>query len=123
MLVQLALGEYFPLMHFFMPLFLFMLGYNTINAYFCVGLKCADHLSPRWGRPIYYGYAVAALLLFSFLGTSQAQTVMAIAGVLLLIINGFGIFMLRHEISFNVSPSRTAEQKDPVLSKISLEKI
>ncbi len=123
MLVQTALGEYFPLMHFFMPLFLFMLGYNTINAYFCVGLKCADHLSPRWGRPLYYAYAVTALLLFSFLGTSQAQTVMAIAGVLLLIINGFGIFMLRHEISFNVTPSKTTEQKDPVLAEISFEKI
>lgn len=102
LMVQLSLGQYFPYMEIFMPIFLFMLGYNTINAYFCVGLKCADHLSPRFGRAIYYGYAVAALLLFSFMGTSQAQSVMAVAGVSLLIINSCGIFILRNEISFNL---------------------
>jgi AGCS family alanine or glycine:cation symporter len=110
MLVQNALGQYFPYMHYFMPLFLFLLGYNTINAYFCVGLKCAEHLSPKWGRGSYFAYAVVALIIFSFLGTAQAQTVMAIAGVSLLMINGAGIFMLRHEISFNLSPS-TGQQK------------
>lgn len=118
MLVQMALGQYFPYMHYFMPLFLFMLGYNTINAYFCVGLKCAEHLSPRWGRSVYYGYAVAALLLFSFMGTAQAQTVMAIAGVSLLLINGYGIFLLRHEISFNLEEPAKAPataKLDPVL--------
>lgn len=104
-LVQTALGQYFPYMNIFMPIFLFILGYNTINAYFCVGLKCAQHLSPTLGRPIYYTYAVIALLLFSFMGSAQAQSVMAIAGVSLLIINGCGIFILRNEISFNIGPS------------------
>lgn len=112
MLVQSALGQYFPYMHFFMPLFLFMLGYNTINAYFCVGLKCAEYLAPRWGRVLYYAYAVVALLIFSFMGTSQAQTVMAIAGVSLLIINGCGIFMLRHEISFNLNQPELTKDKE-----------
>jgi alanine or glycine:cation symporter, AGCS family len=114
MLVQTALGQYFPYMHFFMPFFLFILGYNTINAYFCVGLKCADHLAPRWGRPVYYAYAIAALLLFSFMGTAQAQTVMAIAGVCLLLINGCGIFILRHEISFNLVPEKAPQTVEPV---------
>lgn len=109
MLVQTALGQHFPYMNIFMPLFLFMLGYNTINAYFCVGLKCADYLSPRFGRKIYYVYAVAALLLFSFMGTSQAQAAMAVAGVSLLIINSIGIFFLRHEISFNL---KVGEESD-----------
>ncbi|MBA2370004.1 MAG: sodium:alanine symporter family protein [Candidatus Protochlamydia sp.] len=103
MLVQLSLAKYFPYTQYFMPLFLFMLGYNTINAYFCVGLKCADYISPKFGRPFYYAYAVVALLIFSFLGTSQAQAAMAIAGVSLLIINGLGIFILRHEISFDLA--------------------
>ncbi len=109
-LVQTALGQYFPYMHFFMPVFLFLLGYNTINAYFCVGLKCAEHLSPRWGRPLYYAYAVTALLLFSFIGTAQAQGVMALAGVCLLIINGCGIFLLRHEISFDLRTGTAPEK-------------
>lgn len=123
MLVQMALGKYFPYMQFFMPLFLFMLGYNTINAYFCVGLKCAEHLAPRWGRTVYYIYAVLALVIFSFMGTAQAQTVMAIAGVSLLLINGIGIFMLRHEISFNLTPELDSKKKEPVLSEISLEQV
>jgi len=113
MLVQLALSQYFPYMEVFIPLFLFMLGYNTINAYFCVGLKCADYLSPRFGRKIYYAYAVAALVVFSFLGTTQAQTVMAIAGVSLLIVNSIGIFILRDEISFDLKG-----EEEPVLRPI-----
>jgi AGCS family alanine or glycine:cation symporter len=108
LMVQTALSNHFPFMNIFMPIFIFMLGYNTINAYFCVGLKCASHLSQKWGRTLYYLYAVAALLLFSFMGTNQAQMVMAIAGVSLLIINGIGIYKLRHEISFNL-PSEAAE--------------
>lgn len=117
MMVQSALGEYFPYMHFFMPLFLFLLGYNTINAYFCVGLKCAEYLSPRFGRLLYYIYAVVALLVFSFMGTNQAQTVMAIAGVSLLIINGYGIFCLRNEISFDLSVETVpmVESENPVI--------
>lgn len=103
LLVQQALGKYFPYMHFFMPLFLLMLGYNTINAYFCVGLKCATYLSPAYGKSFYYFYAVTVLILFSFMEVRHAQTVMAIAGVSLLIINGWGIFLLRDEISFNLS--------------------
>lgn len=126
MLVQTALGNYFPYMQFFIPVFLFMLGYNTINAYFCVGLKCAEQLSPRWGRPAYYVYAIAALLIFSFLGTAQAQTIMAIAGVSLLIINGYGIFRMRHEISFDLSaseklPDAKAAESGLVLSEASVE--
>lgn len=104
MLVQASLGLYFPYMEFFMPLFLFLLGYNTINAYFCVGLKCASHLSPRFGKPVFYAYAVVVLILFSFMGTIQAQSVMAIVGASLLIINGYGIFCLRNEISFELNP-------------------
>ena len=121
MLVQTALSQYFPYMHFFMPLFLFMLGYNTINAYFCVGLKCAEHLSVKWGRKLYYSYAILALITFSFMGTTQAQTVMAIAGVSLLLINGYGMFILRDKISFHLPHQEkfVASQADPsVISEI-----
>lgn len=109
LMVQSALGQYFPYMDIFMPVFFFLLGYNTINAYFCAGLKCVDHLAPKYGRPIYFVYAATALFVFSFMGTSQAQTIMAIAGVSLLIINGYGIFCLRHEISFNLDGEQDAQ--------------
>lgn len=102
MLVQMALGKYFPYMHLFMPLFLFLVGYATINAYFCVGLKCAEFLMPKYGRMLYYVYAVVVLVVFSFFDTILAQSFMAIAGGLLLIINSWGIFMLRDQISYNL---------------------
>ena len=90
-------------------------------------MKCAEHLSSRWGRPLYFVYAVLALLLFSFMGTAQAQTVMAIAGASLLVINGIGIFMLRNEISFQLSTDSLSESKikeeNLALSNISLEQI
>lgn len=108
MLVQMALSQHFPYMDLFIPIFLFMLGYNTINAYFCVGLKCAAYLSPTKGRKIYYGYAIIALLFFSFTGTAEAQAIMAIAGVSLLIINGIAIFRLREEISFDLVEEKTS---------------
>jgi AGCS family alanine or glycine:cation symporter len=109
MLVQSVLREYFPYIDLFMPIFLFILGYNTINAYFCVGLKCAQYLSIRWGKILYYTYAISAFLLFSLIGTAQAQTIMAIAGVLLLIINGYGVFVLRNEISFQLPQEQVIE--------------
>lgn len=119
MLIQTILSDYFPYMHYFMPFFLFMLGYNTINAYFCVGLKCSEFLSPRWGRKVYLTYAVFALLLFSFIGTAQAQAVMAVAGVSLLMINCVGIFILRKEISF----TPPLEEVQPVGEKLPVEEM
>ena len=95
-----------------------MLGYNTINAYFCVGLKCASFLSPRWGRPVYFFYAIGALVLFSFMGTAQAQAVMAVAGVSLLIINGIGIFRLREEISFELASDKELSMEEAALEKV-----
>lgn len=101
-LVQEALGQYFPYMHFFMPFFLFLVGYATINAYFCVGLKCAEFLMPRGGKAAYYVYAALVLVAFSFVDTTVAQAVMAIAGGFLLIINSIGIFMLRNHVSYKI---------------------
>lgn len=109
MMVQAALGQHFPYMHLFMPLFLFLLGYSTINAYFCVGLKCADFLSPKRGRLIFYIYAIVSLIIFSFAGVNQAQTAMTIVNGLLLVINCYGIFRLRNEISYKLEESAPAK--------------
>ncbi len=113
LLVQTALAQYFPYMHFFMPIFLFVLGYSTINAYFCVGLKSAEFLSPKFGRPIYFIYAVVALAFSSFVGTAHAQSIMSIANGMLLVLNCYGIFRLRREISYNLDA--TEQVKVPAL--------
>ncbi len=108
LLVQVALEQYFPYMNFFMPLLLFMLGYSTINAYFLVGLKSAQFLSPKWGRKLYFVYAVVALFIFSFVESYEAQIVMSFVNGLLLIINGWAVWRLRHEISFDFAEEETA---------------
>lgn len=100
MLVQTALGQYFPYMHFFMPFFLFLLGYSTINAFFLVGIKSAEFVGGKIGKTVYYLFSIAMFFVFSMMGTDQAQTVMTIAGGLLLVTNCFTIFMLRDQISF-----------------------
>lgn len=100
MMVQRALEQYFPYMNFFMPLFIFLLGYSTINAYFVVGERCAEWLSPNWGKPLFTIYAIIVLILFSFVNPTTAQSVMTIIGGLLLVINCWGIWRLRNEISF-----------------------
>lgn len=102
LLMQHALARHFPYMHFFMPLFLTLLAYSTIIAYFCVGLKCASYLLPRYGKRLYCLYAVIVLPVFSLMKTLIALKVMLTVGGALMIINLVGIFLLRKELSFSI---------------------
>lgn len=103
LLVQAALSQYFPHMEIFMPILLFALGYSTITAYLCAGLKCARYITSRYGAILYYTYAGAAFIFFSFYEPIYALTIMNIAGGLLMLINLAGIFKLRREIDFEVT--------------------
>ena len=100
-LVQKALGTCFPYTEYFMPLLLFLLGYNTITTYFSAGMKTMQYLMPRYGRNIYYIYAISAFTLFSFFNPSTAISVIACAQFGLLVLNSFGIWRLRKLISFD----------------------
>lgn len=102
MLVQTALSHYFPYMRFFMPFLILLLGYSTMATIFCVGLKAADFISPKYGRKVYWVYAVVALLAFASVDPSTALLVMSLAGVCLLIVNLTGIFFLRRELRFDL---------------------
>lgn len=110
-LVQTALSGYFPYMHLFMPLCLMIVGFTTIIAFFCVGLKCARYLMPKAGVTVYVFYGAASLLLSSFVDQSQTLLIMSISGALLLIINLLAIFKLRHEISYVIP------EEEPLLAK------
>jgi AGCS family alanine or glycine:cation symporter len=78
------------------------LGYTTILAYFVVGVKCAKYLSPKWGPPLYYFYGAVSLPLFAFTKANHAFTVMSLLGAVLLLLNLYGMFRLRKEISFGM---------------------
>lgn len=101
-LMQKALSLYFPYMHVFMPLFLTLFAFSSIIAYFCVGLKCAAHLSPRYGKQLYCLYACTMMPLFAFMKTAFALKMMYTVGGTLIVINLIGIFLLRKELSFKI---------------------
>lgn len=101
-IVQYALSKYFPYMQYFMPFFIFILGYTTIIAYMCAGVKCARFISYRHGEYLYYIYGILSFVAFSFFDSTYALIVMNISGGLLMILNLSGIFKLRHEIDFNI---------------------
>jgi alanine or glycine:cation symporter, AGCS family len=90
------------MMEWFMPLFLLILGYTTLIAYFSVGIKCAKFLFPKHGVRLYFCYAAIVMPLFSFFEQSQALLMMSLAGSLLLIINLLGIFRLRKQVEFSL---------------------
>lgn len=102
LMVQTALAQNFPYMHFFMPFFLLLLGFTTVVAYLAVGVKCAKFLSPKWGPPLYYVYAAITLPLFAFVDSSEAFLIMSLSGAFLLLLNVFGIFLLRKEVIFKL---------------------
>lgn len=102
LMVQESLSRYFPYMNYFMPFFLFLLGFTTILSYFVVGIKCAKFLSPKFGPPLYYLYACLSLPLFAFTDSHNAFLIMSLSGALLLIFNLYGIFLLRKEIDFDL---------------------
>lgn len=108
-LVQNALAHYFPYMHYFMPFFLFLLGYTTVITYFSVGIRTAEHVGPKYGRFVYYCYSFVVLFIFSFVETKEALIVMSIVQVLLLALNLAGIFRLRKEIGFDISTQETVK--------------
>lgn len=108
-LVQEALAQYYPYMHYFMPFFLFLLGYNTVITYFSAGIKTAEHIGPKYGRAIYYVYSVVVLFIFSYVETTEALIVMSTVQVLLLALNLAGIMRLRKEIRFDFAPNAPAK--------------
>lgn len=99
-LVQTALEKYFPYMNIFMPLFIFVLGFSTINAYLVAGIKAANFLSPKRGKATFLFISSAAFLFFSFYDPSLAMAIMYSSGGLLMLINIPGILALRRYIRY-----------------------
>ena len=95
-----AFSQFFPHVHIFMGILIFITGYTTVIAYLAVGEKAADWLFPKWGRSLYFFFAASLFLSFSFLDQSQAMTIMGIAGGLLVLTNLSGIWLLRKHIVF-----------------------
>lgn len=103
-MVATALAQYFPAVYYIWPLFIFLLGYTTLIAFYAAGRRAASTLSVQYGAPMYSFLATASLLLFSFTCTqTQCLSIMSIVGSLLLMCNLYGLFFLRDQIEFDVS--------------------
>lgn len=113
-LVQTALSNYFPFMNIFMPCFLLILGYTTIIAYACIGMKCAKFLHPKHGMRVYLAYGIVAWLLSSFFDQNTALLIMSLAQGALLLINLLGLFKLRKEVIF----AKDAPDLVPTLAEV-----
>lgn len=100
LLVQHALAKYFPYMHIFMPLFIFMLGFSTITAYMVAGIKSAKYLAPKNGKAVFVVLAGCAFFFFSFADPSLAMSVMYSSGGLLMVINIPAILVLQRYIKY-----------------------
>lgn len=98
-----TLSQYFSHVDIIWPLFIFLLGYTTMIAFFGAGRRAAILLSPKYGVQLYMAFASVAFLVFSFFGTqSHCLAMMSLVGCLLLICNLYGLFFLRDEIIFDV---------------------
>lgn len=98
-----TLGKYFPHVMVIWPMFIFLLGYTTMIAFFAAGRRASTILSPKYGSTFYMIFAATSFLTFSFLGTeNQCLSVMSLVGCLLLVCNLYGLFFLRDEIVFDV---------------------
>jgi AGCS family alanine or glycine:cation symporter len=102
-MISQTLSEYFPYVNIIWPVFIFLLGYSTMIAFYAAGRRSATLLSAKYGALVYAVISSAAFLLFSFLGTQgECLAMMSLVGVLLLICNLYGLFYLRDEITFDV---------------------
>ncbi len=98
-----SFAQYFPYVQIIWPLFIFLLGYSSLLAFFAVGRRSAMLLFPKYGSLYYMIFAASAFIAFSFLGTAtQCMAVMALVGMLLLSINLYGLYCLRDEVNFDL---------------------
>lgn len=103
MIVSHALGKYFNYIDVIWPFFIFLLAYSTLIAFYAVGQKACNYLFPKIGCYLYPATAVCAFLFFAFFGkTSHALAIMSMTGMLLLIINLYGMVSLLDEVDFNL---------------------
>lgn len=99
-----ALGKYFSHIDVIWPLFIFLLGYSSLIAFYAVGRKAAEFLFGSMGSKLYPVFAALAFLGVSFIGQEQhAMMIMSITGTLLLIVNVYGMIMLINGVKFDLS--------------------
>jgi len=96
--LQHAFGLYFNGMDYFFPVFISILGFSNILAFFAVGKKCIAYLHPQWGTTAYYIYATFSFLAFSYGEPRYALMMMSLTGFSLLTLNLIALYTLHKEV-------------------------
>ncbi len=104
-----ALSMHIPYSKYLILTIIFLAGFTTIQAYFTVGLKAAKFISPRYGKLIYFLYAIFAFWFFAHYDQSKISAIMGLAAGLLILINISTIIRLRKEISFKLRSSNHSD--------------
>jgi AGCS family alanine or glycine:cation symporter len=102
LLIQEALTRSFSNMQYFMPFFLFAVGYPSLISSLLVGVKAARFIHPYWGDRVYYMYATSVFIIFSYFSSYYALIFLVLAGGFLNVMNISGILKLRKQIDFNL---------------------
>lgn len=100
--LQFALEKYYNGVGIIWPVFVFLLGFSTIIAFFMAGIKASGFLFGERGKKVYLYLGLVLFFLFAFLESKHALLIMELAGGLLLTINLVGFYLLRKEIEFKV---------------------
>jgi AGCS family alanine or glycine:cation symporter len=102
-MVVTALAQYFPHVDVIWPLFIFLLGYSTLISYFSAGRQSAREISKKYGPAVFSFLGSLIFITFSFVGSEEhCLTIMSLTGVLLLIINLYGMWKLSDAITYNI---------------------
>lgn len=98
--ISVALSDYIAYIDIFTMCLFFIAAYTTIVGYLVVGQKCAQFISPKFGKVVYIIYSMFAFVVFSFQTQEKVILVMSVSGGLLMLINILGVFKLRKDIKF-----------------------
>jgi AGCS family alanine or glycine:cation symporter len=98
-----SLSPYFPSIYKIWPLFVLLVGYSSLSAFFATGRKVAIYLSPKNGAKYFNIYAFAAFSFFSYMATErQCLSVMSVVGIGLLIINLIAMYKLKDHVKYDI---------------------
>jgi len=99
-LMSTIFAEHFPFSEYFLTIVLFFAGFTTVIAFFVVGTKAAEFLSPKYGKIIYLICGVSAFITFSHFSEEKVMLIMSVTAVFLVMLNITAIIKMRKEIKF-----------------------
>lgn len=98
-----ALAPYLPQITKIWPLFIFLVGYASLSAFFATGRKVALYLSEKNGVKYFNIYAFLSFVFFALLASErQCLAMMSVVGIGLLVINLIAMYKLRDEIDYEI---------------------